>query len=375
MPKKLAFLVLPALTLTFLQTEAQTPTLQEVTKQGNVSQRDGENIIFKNVTLNGENYLRWYNSDGSAQAYIGYGSAYNRNFYIDNGNLGGIYLQGRTLINNAADDGVSMLQIKGPVYSNGNFHTVKTSGYWASGSNNYAIGWYTPNNDFRIRTATLDRFTIDNNGQTGIGTITPASQLHLASDQHHALTISRANGTYGFRIYRNASTGTISFQIGISATPVWETKMQIGEGEGPNTSLLLNPTGGKVGIGTTTPQATLAVNGDLFAKKVKVTLDGWPDYVFDPSYSLPSLGQLENFIKEHKHLPEIPSAKEVSEQGLDLGQNQANLLRKIEELTLYMIDQHKKMEAQQQLILNQQELLQEQSKQLKALENKLSGVK
>lgn len=105
--------------------------------------------------------------------------------------------------------------------------------------------------------------------------------------------------------------------------------------------------GGNVGIGTATPQAKLAVNGDVFAKKVKVTQTGWPDYVFDSSYQLPGLTEVASFIKKYKHLPGITSAAEVEREGLDLGNNQAGLLKKIEELTLYAIEQDKQLQQQQ----------------------------
>jgi hypothetical protein len=105
--------------------------------------------------------------------------------------------------------------------------------------------------------------------------------------------------------------------------------------------------GGNVGIGTATPQAKLAVNGDIFAKKVKVTQTGWPDYVFDSSYQLPELKEVAAFIKKHKHLPGIAPAAEVERVGLNLGDNQAALLKKIEELTLYTIDQDKRLQQQQ----------------------------
>ncbi|RXK85948.1 pyocin knob domain-containing protein [Filimonas effusa] len=100
---------------------------------------------------------------------------------------------------------------------------------------------------------------------------------------------------------------------------------------------------GNLTIGTTAAQKALDVNGPVKARRVKVTQANWADYVFDSSYQLPSLLQVEAFIKENKHLPEVPSAVEVKKEGLDLGDNQAILLKKIEELTLYIIQQNKEM--------------------------------
>ncbi|MFL9483218.1 hypothetical protein ACI6Q2_10620 [Chitinophagaceae bacterium LWZ2-11] len=85
----------------------------------------------------------------------------------------------------------------------------------------------------------------------------------------------------------------------------------------------------------------LSVNGNIRSKKITVTQQNWPDYVFDSSYTLAPLSQVEQFIKDNKHLPDVPSAKEVADKGLDVGDNQAVLLKKIEELTLYMIEMKK----------------------------------
>lgn len=180
-------------------------------------------------------------------------------------------------------------------------------------------------------------------GYVGVGTVNPQSQLHLASDNNHSFTISRANGSYGFRIYRDAVQGNVFLQIGNTAN-TWETKIKIGEGEGTNTKLLLNPDGGNVGIGTESPSEKLSVNGNISTKKVIVTQLGWSDYVFNDDYKLKPLSDVANFIKENKHLPDIPSAKEVEKRGVDLGENQALLLKKIEELTLYVIDLRKEIE-------------------------------
>jgi hypothetical protein len=102
---------------------------------------------------------------------------------------------------------------------------------------------------------------------------------------------------------------------------------------------------GTVGIGTLdTKGYKLAVAGNAVAESITVKLRGlWPDFVFDHSYKLKSLEEIEIFLLKNKHLPEIPSAKEVNDNGIELGQMNAKLLQKIEELTLILIDQNKRL--------------------------------
>ena len=108
---------------------------------------------------------------------------------------------------------------------------------------------------------------------------------------------------------------------------------------------------GRIGIGTISPDEKLTVKGKIHTQEVRVDMTGplattIPDYVFAKEYKLKTLEEVEDFINKNSHLPEIPSAKEIEKSGLMLAEMNMSLLRKIEELTLYMIEQEKKNTVQ-----------------------------
>ena len=207
----------------------------------------------------------------------------------------------------------------------------------------------TENIEFRTNNSVNSLMIVKGNGNVGVGTTNPSGRLdvngNIKATQH--ITVNK-NGSY--RVALNGqSHGYIYGRNDAS-----EHKFLIHS----NGNSYLN--GGNVGIGTSAPDAKLAVNGNIHAKEVKIDLVGWPDYVFENEYELPTLAQVEAHIKEKGHLQNIPSAQEVAENGIELGEMNKRLLEKIEELTLYTIAQEKQ--------------IQEQNKKNKELEDRLKKI-
>ncbi|MBN7817464.1 hypothetical protein [Algoriphagus pacificus] len=111
-----------------------------------------------------------------------------------------------------------------------------------------------------------------------------------------------------------------------------------------NNLMVLSPTG-NLGIGTVAPSEKLSVNGKIKAHEVNITTSGWADYVFKADYDLMPLNEVERYISERGHLPNIPSEREVIENGVNLLEMNIKLLEKVEELTLYVIELEKKIES------------------------------
>lgn len=161
--------------------------------------------------------------------------------------------------------------------------------------------------------------SISKTGNVGIGTNSAQALLHVAGDP---------------RIQRPGGSALII------QTPASDVRMY-GSGGKP----FLIPEG-NVGIGTYMPTKKLSVNGTVLAKEVIVSTNGayWPDYVFEDGYQLMSLSNLSRFIEKNNHLPNVPSQKEVEEQGIPLGEMQRLHMEKIEELTLHLIEKDKEIQ-------------------------------
>jgi hypothetical protein len=121
-----------------------------------------------------------------------------------------------------------------------------------------------------------------------------------------------------------------------------------------NGTAIYTSSANNAGIGTTTPDTKLTVNGKIHTGELKINLNvPAPDYVFNKDYNLMSIQELEKYIIKNKHLPEIPSAKEMEQCGLNLSEMSMHLLKKTEELTLYLINHEKRISNLEKKLMNQ----------------------
>lgn len=223
----------------------------------------------------------------------------------------------------------------------------------------------TNNGSLGIGTAPTEKLDVNGNasisGNIGVTNVTSSGYV-TASSYLQAPVVKAGNEWFGFEPTANNWTGfNLSNGTGsqkriilgvdndedrsvfaIEKINVWTRYMDI---KANGSSYFL----GNMAIGTSNINGTykLSVNGKIRAKEVVVET-GWSDFVFEEDYNLKSLKEVESFIKENKHLPDVPSEKEVTENGVSIGEMQSTLLQKIEELTLYVIEQDKRIEKLEQ---------------------------
>jgi len=198
------------------------------------------------------------------------------------------------------------------------------------------------------------------NGRVGIGTYQPTSPLSIGDN--HGVKLSIGNLAWA-----NPSI----IETGYTEQTGDFTDLKVAS-YGSSSGIVRILQNGNVGIGTTNPTSKLTVAGNIHAQEVKVTMNAGqvPDYVFANDYKLKSLQEVEEYIKQNSHLPEIPSAGEIENSGLMLAEMNLILLKKIEELTLYMIEFKKENEQ----IKKENDLFKKNQidleKRIKNLENK-----
>ena len=185
------------------------------------------------------------------------------------------------------------------------------------------------------------------NNPIGFGTSTPDQQVdirgNIAMGRRAQTALTRYVGLPGTDGSFGGSAGTTGMAINQTAGGDSQLQFYTGQWGSPDQARMTITKAGTVGIGTTTPCAgssancMLAVKGAVRANEVIVDT-GWSDYVFDPDYKLAPLSDVAAYVAGNHHLPDIPSAKEVQEKGISLGEMQSKLLAKIEELTLHMIE-------------------------------------
>ncbi|WMX13845.1 MULTISPECIES: hypothetical protein [unclassified Aureispira] len=242
-----------------------------------------------------------------------------------------------------------------------------TNYVWDMGANYRGLHFHHGNINQTVMSLTNDR-------QVGIGLNNPNATLHVRNfngtrlDAHiEGFTLLDGNQA---SLLLGAETGASHGEWGIEYNPhakglnIWKPYGGTTGYAGTNYHLFIR-NDGKVSIGLD-PTASSTFNGDyklyvdkgILTEKLKVALKNttdWADYVFADNYQLMPLDQVNAFVKEHKHLPGVPSAEEVQKEGIDVAKMDAKLLEKIEELTLYMIqlkEENKALKAEVEVLKN-----------------------
>jgi hypothetical protein len=214
-------------------------------------------------------------------------------------------------------------------------NTSGTYTYLSSLTNKSAI---QTNKDFSIVTdygGWSDKFTVTHQGNAGIGTAATNARLTV----NGSIKVSDPTGwNIGFGMNADPPRN-LSIDVVNSAVDTDPLELVYNRGAGV-----------KVGSGAGADKF-LKVYGTVYSKEVNVTLSvPGPDYVFEPTYNLLPLSEVESYIKANKHLPEVPSAKQMEEEGLNLKEMNLILLKKVEELTLHLIEANKRLDDQQKQI-------------------------
>jgi len=262
------------------------------------------------------------------------------------------------------------------VSADADFSTGFSLGRSQTGNGKYVLT-NSDNNVFRIAYASnsgtahadyTNRFVIDSTGRVGIGTVTPTTQLTVGKTAGDAVlrleNTGNGNssgidfvrerqsgpGVHGGSIFLDSDTSSNNALLYLQAQTASANSGFTGA-LGANNGVRLVLRGGtgaatfdygNVGIGITNPTQKLEVNGTIRAQEVVIEASPWPDYVFTSNYTLPSLTEVAAHIEAEGHLPGVPSAATVAEHGVPVGEMQATLLRKVEEMTLYMIQLERK---------------------------------
>jgi hypothetical protein len=172
--------------------------------------------------------------------------------------------------------------------------------------------------------------TIFTTGNVGIGTSSPSLPLEVEGTIYSATPRSNTV-TIGTSPVNNSNYNFIGYQgyWGLRTATNTSYNLDVYNGGSPINAMTVLQSG-NVGIGTTTPHETLSVNGNIRSKQVKVESINWPDYVFKSNYVLPSLSEVKSYIDKYQHLPDMPSEAEVAKDGLNLGEINKLLTKKVE---------------------------------------------
>jgi hypothetical protein len=304
------------------------------------------NVVSTNTT-DGANYIVKWNTLNATNAKIIKSQLYDNGTYIGLGtnnphytlSLGNTSIIGSERQTSSGTPGNSItIQAGAPIsnYSNLNGGDLILKSGISTGTGSSNLIFFTPqksSSSGQTDNTLIERMRIDAIGNIGIGTSSPTNGIHLYSPSY--------TNSKGITVEQNLSyTGSTFFTAKFTSNVIYALQNTKAFSV-TNTTSNSNPfyvTGeGRL--------VALSVSAQkIFAEEIEVKELGWSDFVFEQNYDLLSLNDVESFIRQNKHLPGVPSAKEVQQNGINLAKMNSILLQKIEELTLYLLDLNKKIE-------------------------------